>query len=211
MREYLGAVATLEAVIRDGQHLDDAKGSDAFATEIAYGVVRHYYQLSEALERLMEKPLPDKHLNLRLLLLAGLYAIGHLHRPVHASVNAAVSATEPLGKPWAKGLVNGVLRNALRGKKNSDSALSADGSSLSADGSSLNAEGSLSSTESSSIEAQLNHPSWLIDELKAAWPDQDLFAANNARAPMVLRVNLTRTSRAAFVATLKQAGIGAAP
>ena len=130
----------------------------------------------------MTKPLADKHLDVRLLLLAGLYSVAELHRPAHASVNAAVSAAAALGKPWAKGLVNGVLRNALRGGE---------------------------ALANYSIEGQRNHPKWLIDLFQSAWPDYDLCAANNERAPMVLRVNRLKTTREAALTMLRQAGLEA--
>ena len=185
MREYCDAVRLLTAVVRDRRHLDDAargQGS-AFAAEIAYGVVRHYFSLGEWLGQLMAKPLAEKHLDIRLLLLAGLHSIARLRRPPHASVNAAVAAAAALGKPWAKALVNGVLRNALR----------------------QGGEGGQPAAQS--LEAQLDHPRWLIDALRAAWPGQDVLAANNTRAPMTLRVNLARSSREAMMQTLAEAGL----
>ena len=186
MREYCDAVRLLSALVRDRRHLDDAareKGS-AFAAEIAYGVVRHYFSLGEWLGGLMAKPLAEKHLDLRLLLLAGLHSIVRLRRPPHASVNAAVAAAAALGKPWAKGLVNGVLRQALR----------------------QGGEGG-QPPEAQSLEARLDHPRWLIDALQAAWPEYDVLAVNNTRAPMTLRVNLAKTSREAMMQALDQAGM----
>lgn len=185
MREYCDAVRLLRAVARDRRHLDDAvrQQGSAFAAEIAYGVVRHYFSLGEWLGQLMAKPLAEKHLDIRLLLLAGLHSITRLRRPPHASVNAAVGAAAALGKPWAKGLVNGVLRHALR----------------------QGGEGG--QPEAQSLEARLDHPRWLIDALQAAWPEYDVLAANNTRAPMTLRVNLAKTSREAMMQTLGGAGM----
>ena len=113
MQEYLDTVRVLRDVFERDRHLDEYEISP-FSRQICYGVARHYYSLNHTLSHLLRKPLPAKHLDLNLLLLAGLYSVDHLNRPAHASVNAAVEATTGLKKPWAKGLVNGVLRRYLR-------------------------------------------------------------------------------------------------
>ena len=185
MREYLQAVKSLMMV--EGKvegkrkHLNDAVGDNAFATQIAYGVVRHYFSLSASLNQLLSKPLPGKHADLRLLLLAGLYSVQHLKRPAHASVNAAVDAAASLNKPWAKGLVNGILREFLRNPPSI-----------------------------TGIEAELDHPAWLIEEIQSAWPNRpEIFANNNLHAPLTLRVNLGKISRDNYLDRLKSEGIDA--
>ncbi len=184
MREYIEAVKTLTAVTERGVHLDEAVGENAFASQIAYGVTRYYYSLNAALQRLLKKPLPKKHQDVKMLLLAGLYSVDHLNRPAHASVNAAVEATRALKKQWASGLVNGILRSYLRSRPDTDEL----------------------------SEARLNHPGWLIAEIEKAWPRrEDVFAANNQQAPLTLRVNLAKTSRDDYLECLSDAGIEATP
>lgn len=58
---------------------------------------------------------------------------------------------------------------------------------------------------------ELNHPAWWADRLRRDWPAQwqALLAANNRRPPMTLRVNLRRTTAAAYVVRLAAAGIAA--
>jgi 16S rRNA (cytosine967-C5)-methyltransferase len=60
-----------------------------------------------------------------------------------------------------------------------------------------------------------SHPPWLRARLEAAYPQdwQAIAAANDARAPLTLRVNLRRITRAAYAAKLAQAGLttGAQP
>ena len=61
--------------------------------------------------------------------------------------------------------------------------------------------------------ARWNHPAWWIANLKRDYPDhwEAILAANNSQAPMALRVNMTKTSQADYLALLKDAGIDAAP
>jgi 16S rRNA (cytosine967-C5)-methyltransferase len=61
--------------------------------------------------------------------------------------------------------------------------------------------------------AQWNHPRWWIERLKAEYPRQwqDILRANNAPAPMTLRVNTRRTTREAMRDTLAAAGVACVP
>ena len=61
--------------------------------------------------------------------------------------------------------------------------------------------------------ARWNHPAWWIANLKRDYPDhwEAILAANNSQAPMTLRVNMTKTSQADYLALLRDAGIDAAP
>jgi 16S rRNA (cytosine967-C5)-methyltransferase len=61
--------------------------------------------------------------------------------------------------------------------------------------------------------ARWNHPRWWIERLKQDHPAhwQAILAANNAPAPMTLRVNIARTSRDAAQIALAQAGLGTQP
>jgi 16S rRNA (cytosine967-C5)-methyltransferase len=184
MNEFAEAVAVLKQVLEEGKHLDESftGNTSPLARQICYGVIRDFYRLDAIVESLLDKSLPDKHLDLYLLLLAGVYSAKNLNRPAHASVNAAVNATKPIGKPWAKGLTNGVLRNYLR-----------------------NETELTEKAANSSIEAQYNHPDWLIKMIQEAWPGRDdIFEANNTQAPMTLRVNHGKNSREDYMARLAE-------
>jgi 16S rRNA (cytosine967-C5)-methyltransferase len=188
MNEYVTAVRALIAMAEDHRHLDGCFPNTVtpLSQQIAYGVVRHYFFLNTLTDKLLAKPLADKHQDIHWLLLAGLYSIDHLKRPAHASVNACVEATAGMKKPWAKGLVNGVLRRYGR-------------------------EGqALQQSANENIEARLDHPGWLIDAVRSAYPKLDgLFAVNNERAPMTLRVNRLRITRENYLAKLQSAGLSA--
>ncbi len=197
--EYLEVVWCLMGVLKDHKHLGELFAEAAVSArqgrtdrnitplvrQICYGVIRQYYALDKTLERLLEKPLPPKHLDLKLLLLAGIYSIIELNRPAYASVNAAVDSVVLLQKPWAKALVNGVLRQYIRDR-----------------------EGQLAEAVDEDAEARLNHPAWLIKAFTNAWPQQpDIFQCNNVQGPLTLRVNTRKTTRHTYGELLQQKAI----
>jgi len=142
---------------------------------LAYGMARWSVQGTALVKRLLAKPMKAKDADLVWLLKLGLFQLLHTRMPAHAAVDETVKVTGKLKKPWARGLVNGVLRNFQR---NQAQLLD-----------------SLAESE------QYSHPEWLLDRFKQDWPQQwQLIAdANNQQAPMSLRVNSSRGSRAAWI------------
>jgi 16S rRNA (cytosine967-C5)-methyltransferase len=187
----------VQAVLDDGRSLTAALDPSterrladaALVQELAYGSLRWTFQLDAWLSALMPKPLKAKDRDIHALLLVGLYQLAHLRVAPHAAVSETVSAVDALGKPWAKRLVNGVLRNFLR----------------------LSADARTAALRTPS--AIYNHPDWLLQELRGAWPDhwQDICRANDARPPMTLRVNQRQLTRDAYLATLRAQGLDADP
>jgi 16S rRNA (cytosine967-C5)-methyltransferase len=57
------------------------------------------------------------------------------------------------------------------------------------------------------------HPQWLVKLLEQAWPDshESILTANNEHPPLVLRVDLSRKSRDAYLDELAKADIAASP
>lgn len=168
--------------------LDDPRDR-ALARELAYGVLRWLPEIEQILTQLLRHPLKPKDTDITALLLIGLYQLIHLRTPVHAAVSATVAASRPLGKPWAASLINAILRTYLR---DSERLLKA----------------------AHAVEtARYAHPGWLLAELKQAWPGewQAIVAANNARAPMTLRVNARKLGREDYLVMLEKAGIAAEP
>lgn len=191
------AARVLAQVIAHGRSLTpaleqglDAAGPNAqraLVQEMCYGTLRHYPRLDAVLNRLLRKPFKPKDADLHALLLLGLYQLTEMRIPDHAAVGETVSATAVLGKDWARGLVNGVLRGFAR-----------------------NAAQHLA--EASATEpGRWNHPQWLIDGLRQAWPEewQAVLNANNARAPMTLRVNAAQISPSDYLQQLSEAGLAA--
>ena len=157
--------------------------------ELCYGTLRWYHQLHFLLEQLLRKPLNSKEHELLALLLMGLYQLLHTRVPAYAAVSTTVAAVRRIGKPWAVGLSNAALRNFQRRRETLLRELDLDAA------------------------LSTSHPRWLLDCLKKDWPRSwlGIAEANNARPPQCLRVNLRRTTRAAYLQTLAAAGIDAVP
>ena len=155
--------------------------------EMCFGVCRHYLFLKACAEKLMKKPLKKKDLDIQLLILTGLYQLEFMRVPDHAAINETVNGCKTLKKAWARGLINAVLRNYLR--------------------------------ERTSIHQQLelhtstatSHPQWFVDALTENWPSHSktILAANNQQAPLTLRVNEQKISRALYLEKLTAANIDA--
>lgn len=189
------AAQVLSRVIADGQSLTSALDATlpklkeskdrAFVQALCFGVIRHYYALDFILGQLLSKPLKQKDSDIKALLLVGLYQLQHMRVKSHAAVSETVAATKH--KPWAKSLVNAVLRQYLR---DADALLQA------------------CTTDS---QAHLNHPDWMINQLRHNWPEhtEQILAANDQPPPMALRVNLLHGSRGDYLDLLTEQGIAA--
>lgn len=192
-------MATLLQVIQHGRSLTDslaatlpklaAPTDKAFCQALCFGVLREYLKLEYLLGHLLERPLRPKDRDIHCLMLIGLYQLTAMRTPDHAAVSETVAVTKPLRKPWARSLVNAVLRNFRRRERALFEALTAE-------------------TDPSAFYA---HPTWLLDKLRQAWPQdwQTLVAANNRQAPMSLRVNRRKTDREAYLQTLAERGLAA--
>lgn len=159
--------------------------SPALLQELCYGVCRWYPRLQFYLQQLLDKPLRSKDLDVQCLLLVALYQLLFMRTPDHATVNESVEAADRLGKPWAKALVNAVLRNAQR------------------------QQAELNALAERDYSVWYAHPQWLLDQLKKDWPKdyRSLLDGNNQRAPMTLRVNVRKATRAEAVGLLASAGV----
>jgi 16S rRNA (cytosine967-C5)-methyltransferase len=157
----------------------------ALLAELCYGTLRFFYELDALAALLLQKPFREKDADIHALLLASFYQLKYMRVPEHAVVNLAVDACRAVKKDWAGSLLNGVLRNYLR---NADA---------------------LNDKLLSNAEARSNHPVWLASMIRQAWPDQadNIFAANNARGGMSLRVNLQQQSMDVYRQQLVEAGI----
>lgn len=161
----------------------------ALLQELSYGVLRQAPRLERWLASLLARPLKPRDRDLHALLLLGLYQLEYLRIPAHAAVALTVTATRELGKPWASGLVNGVLRRFQR------------------------EAAALRALADADDEGRFAHPGWLIDAIRADWPQQwqEILLANNIHPPMTLRVNAQRSTREDYITRLAMAGIEAKP
>ncbi|MCK5893505.1 MAG: 16S rRNA (cytosine(967)-C(5))-methyltransferase RsmB [Endozoicomonadaceae bacterium] len=153
--------------------------------ELCYGTARHFFSLSLVRDRLLNKPLKAGEKNVQALLLIGLYQLLHTRISEHAILSETVNATHKLKIIWAKGLINAVLRSAQRKRDE------------------------ISDWAGSRDEARYEHPQWLLNRLKAAWPNQwqALAEAGNLQGPMTLRVNTRQASRDDYLKQLLEGGI----
>jgi len=190
------AARAVHAVLDAGRSLDDVlptllaqTGERALVQELAYGTLRFAHQLLAIRSAYLDRAPRARDRDLGALLLVGLYQLLHLRIAPYAAVTETVDAAGALGKAWARDMVNAVLRRAaagiedLRARIRDEPAL------------------------------RLSHPDWLIELAQSAWPHdwEAIAAAGNARPPMALRINLRRTSRAAYLERLAGAGLAARP
>ena len=163
--------------------------SPALLQELCYGVCRWYPRLQFYLQKLLDKPLRSKDLDVQCLLLVALYQLLFMRTPDHATVNESVAAVETLGKSWAKALVNAVLRKAQR------------------------EQADLNALAERDYSVWYAHPEWLLNQLKKDWPQdyRTLLDGNNQRAPMTLRVNARQATREQALGLLTSAGVAVKP
>jgi 16S rRNA (cytosine967-C5)-methyltransferase len=152
---------------------------------LCYGTLRHHWRLQSWTGQLLDRPLKRRDSVINALLAVGLYQLTETRIPDHAVVSQTVEASRLLRRPKLAGLLNAVLRRFVRED--------------------------IGSRQAATIEAKYDHPGWLIDAIRADWPDHgdEILAANNMRAPMWLRVNSTRETAASYVRQLEDAGIDA--
>ncbi|PPK69942.1 16S rRNA m(5)C-967 methyltransferase [Methylobacter tundripaludum] len=193
MNTRLAAARVLSRVLQDGQSLTAAldnafpvieSGKDrAFIQALCYGVCRQFHRLDFILSQLLDKPLKDA--DVKALALVGLYQLKFMRVKPHAAVSETVLAARK--KPWAKSLINAVLRTYLREQEG------------------------LEHKADKFQAAALSHPDWLIKQIERDWPEQalNIFLENNRQPPMVLRVNLAKTSRESYLQRLTGQDIAA--
>jgi 16S rRNA (cytosine967-C5)-methyltransferase len=157
----------------------------ALLSSLLHEGARWWLRYSAAVDRLLERPLraPPAHA----LLVLGLIQLDVLHMPEYAAVAATVDAMRALRRPKFAAVANAVLRRWLREREALCAQLDADAVTRSA------------------------HPHWLLDAFNADWPDAAaaIVVANNAQAPLWLRVNRRRTTRESLLEQFAAAGVGA--
>lgn len=154
---------------------------------ITFGTIRSLLRLQPAIASLANRDWSKTAPPVRALLLTGVFELEDAATPPHAVVTSTVEAVRVLGQPKAAGYVNALLRRWQR--ERATALFAADRSPA----------------------GRHAHPHWLVQRLERDWAERapDLLAANNARAPLWLRVNLSRTTREAFLTRLAAAGLAA--
>lgn len=193
MNTRLVAARVLSRVLQDGQSLTaaldqafsgiEASKDRAFIQALCYGVCRQFHRLDFILSQLLDKPLKDA--DVKALALVGLYQLNFMRVKPHAAVSETVLAARK--KPWAKSLLNAVLRTYLREQEG------------------------LENKAEKFQSAAVSHPAWLIKQIEQDWPDlaKQILLENNLQPPLVLRVNLAKTSCEQYLHLLADQDIAA--
>ena len=187
------AAETILAVMDKGVSLSEAlpksqqKVADkdhALLQEICFGVIRKFPKFDALANQLVTKRLKGKQRIFHHLIIIGLYQLEEMRIPAHAAVAETVQAAVSLKAQGLKGLINACLRNFQR-----------------------NRDALIKKTANSATE--LNHPNWIIDIVKEAYPEQwqDILNANLERAPMWLRVHTSNVDVETFCQALDEKGI----
>lgn len=188
------AAQVVDSVVSKGRSLDralaDCQGQvserdRALLRMLSYGTLRNHWHLQGWINALVSRPLKARDSRINELLAVGLFQLSDTRIPDHAVVSETVEAARLLRRPKLAPLVNAILRRFLRDR--------------------------IADQPPSNEQAEYDHPQWLIDMLRADWPDdwQSILAANNDRAPMWLRINPVHCSAADYVVRLKEIEIEA--
>lgn len=184
------------ARVLGGESLDaampesDARLSDprdrAQLRAITFAALRRPFRYRALAAMLLSRGRPKPLLEAAIV--TGLAQIEDELGPVHAIVDGSVGALAALGEAHLVAVANAVLRRFLRERKALVAALPDNDT------------------------QRFQHPPWLVDALRRDWPDDwaAMLVANNEPAPLWLRVNRRRGTRAAVLAELSAAGIAAA-
>jgi len=192
------AARVVHAVRDRGRSLDEAlagvgaldgQRNRSLVQALGYGVLRTLPRQEALAGALLHRPLKPADRDLEALILVGLYQLTETRIPPHAAVAATVEAARTLGRTWAPSLVNALLRRFQRERER------------------------LLAAPDSSPEVRWLLPRWLLERLRGAWPRhwREIVAAGNAQAPMTLRVNRLRITRADYARRLVDAGLTARP
>ncbi|MDH3904548.1 MAG: 16S rRNA (cytosine(967)-C(5))-methyltransferase RsmB [Gammaproteobacteria bacterium] len=188
------AAEVVDAVVTSGRSLDAALSAHesrvanedrALLRLLCYGTLRRHWRLQSWISQLLDQPLKRKDSVINALLAIGLYQLSDTRIPDHAAVSQTVEASRLLRRPKLAGLLNAVMRRFLR--ENVAAVVSRD------------------------PEAVYDHPQWLIDAIASDWPrhSEAILAANNARAPMWLRVDTSRVTAEEYLQRLQETGLAA--
>ena len=184
------AARAVDAVVFRGESVDAAlstaadMGERAAVHAIALGTVRWYLRLAPAIESLLQRPQGVAN-PVRALLAAAAHQIEYSRNAPELTAHLAVDAARLLGAERSTGLVNAVLRRFVAERAARLGKVDA------------------------TVPGRTAHPGWLVKEISRAWGELALsvLEANNAHPPMTLRLDLSRTTRADYVARLTAAGI----
>ncbi|MGO1394141.1 MAG: 16S rRNA (cytosine(967)-C(5))-methyltransferase RsmB [Halomonas sp.] len=153
--------------------------------ELCFGSCRRLPRLEALASVLLKQPFKKRDSDVQALLLVGIYQLLYMRIPAHAAVGETAGAARLLKKEWATRVLNGCLRRLQR-----------------------ESEALLAQVDRDESVA-LEHPPWLLNALRQAWPEQwrDIIEANNHPGPMTLRVNQRHNDREDYLGMLTEQGL----
>jgi len=164
----------------------------AFATELAYGVLRSLNTLDWVLGQFIKKPLSSQTPAVRNILRLGVYQLMFMDRvPPSAACNEGAEMARRYGHAGAVKFVNGVLRNVSRRK---------DGITFPP----------LADNPAKHISLKYSHPVWMVERWLGEFGIEEtisLCRANNVPAPNTVRANTLRISRRELAESLRGEGL----
>jgi len=183
------AARAVARVAHERRSADEVLGSNAAVRAIALGTLRWYLRLAPAIERLLTRPSASMAPAVHALLVTAAHQIVYSRNAPEGVVDAAVDAARALGAPRASGFVNALLRRFVREQAAIFAALDSDPA------------------------VRYAHPRWFVAALGREQPARrdDILAGGNERAPMTLRVDLSRSSVPEAQAACAARGIAAQP
>lgn len=203
------------ALARERRRLEDERDR-ALTGEIATGTLRWQGAFDHVIAAFTGRPLTKLDPEVLDILRMTMFQILHLERiPVSAAVKDAVDLTGKAGKRSAAGLVNAVLRRVSRERDRlplPERQAPPSAAARQAPASAAASEAREAALQYLSI--TLSHPRWLV----ARWLDRYGFENaeawarfNNSPAPLTLRANTLKISRAELASRLGELGIEVDP
>ena len=143
-----------------------------------HSVIRQFFKLNFYLKNLCSSPPPKK---ITCLLLLGLFRLIDNPQETEKIINNQVSLAKGVGPKGFSGLVNACLRKFTKNQKKLE----------------IKARGD--------IEARFLHPKWMIEKIKAQYPDswREQLYLNNQEPSLSLRVNCQKISKEAYSKKLR--------
>jgi len=186
------AIFALADVLDHGLNLSDSPALQSStrsrdlsqSRHLSYGVLRWLTALDWIARQLLSKPLKSRDRDLHRLVLLGLFQLWQDETPAHAAIHETAECARLLDKAWAVGVINAVLRRFQREREDWLQRLA-------------------------QVDEQFAHPQWLLEVLRADWPEswKQIAAAGNQQAPLCLRLNRRVAEAANVIAGLEAQGL----
>lgn len=179
--EVLDKHRSLNEILPRSQFRCKNEEDRALLQAMSFGVLRVYPRLQFMVNQLLKQPLKAKDNIVLYLICLGIFQLNEMRVPSYAAISETVEAARHLKKPWAVGVINATLRTFQRRSED------------------------ILNIVHGNKQAWTAHPEWLMERIQHDWPQyaESIFEANNAIPPLVLRINLEKSDRDAYVEKLK--------